>query len=369
MDRFFVNCVIISWLPRRYCHLVSFTYTFIHLLFTRAHISSTYFGNPFLPYHATVTEMMMTLKLVGLAFDVNHEYLLKKKLRTNTETSEEFEKDFINPNCMDMFHYTFSFMGIIAGPHYRYKTFIDFFDLPFSVNVPKNKQVIRKLAYLVLYLFLMVLVSNIWPIPYAFSEEFYNSRSWLYRLWYSWTIFLNFRLRVYSGTILAESICIMTGLGAYPSITEPRSGHGPTKAFRKIKEIFFNIPLVTKIIPLSAGKSVPDLVQEEYSFETIQNMNPYVVESCTTSREEMKNWNMCIQYWLVATVYKRFPYKKFRTSATMFVSALWHGIYLGYYICIASVPLYLPVEDLYVELFLNNNNGKILDNIQFVELT
>jgi hypothetical protein len=34
----------------------------------------------------------------------------------------------------------------------------------------------------------------------------------------------------------------------------------------------------------------------------------------------------------------------------MTVSAVWHGVYIGYYLCLMSAPMYLPVEDVYVEI-------------------
>jgi hypothetical protein len=33
----------------------------------------------------------------------------------------------------------------------------------------------------------------------------------------------------------------MAGLGAYPEFTEPNSGHGPTKEFSKLKEMYVPI--------------------------------------------------------------------------------------------------------------------------------
>lgn len=71
----------------------------------------------------------------------------------------------------------------------------------------------------------------------------------------------------------------------------------------------------------------------------------------------MKYWNMCVQYWMAMYVYKRFPSKKYRTAATLAVSALWHGVYAGYYFCIFAAPFYLPVEDLYVKLFIKDATG------------
>lgn len=337
---FLVNAGIILWLPPSHCHLASLAFSFPYLLFIQ---TTTHFGIPYLPTQINVIQMMMTLKLVGLAFDVNSVYLSKKdKSQKTPEQVLQDENNDINPTFLEMFHYTFNYTGILTGPYCRYKTFRDFFELPFSNNVPWNEQTVKKLTYVPFYIALLILSSNIWPISYALSDEFYNDRSWLYRFWYAWPTFLTFRVRLYAGMILTESIYTMVGLGAYPCVTEPRAGHGPSKCFEEMKAIV---------------KNPERLATEKYSFETIRIMNPYNADFCTTIREGMKNWNMCIQYWLVVNVYKRFPNKQLRTCATMLTSAFWHGPCTGYYVCIGLVPFYLAVEDVYVKLFVTNNKG------------
>jgi lysophospholipid acyltransferase 7 len=74
----------------------------------------------------------------------------------------------------------------------------------------------------------------------------------------------------------------------------------------------------------------------------------------------MKHWNICIQYWLAVNVYKRFPSKKYRTAVTMLISSFWHGVYMGYYVCIGTAPLALIVEDVYYKLYLKGGKGKVI---------
>lgn len=162
----------------------------------------------------------------------------------------------------------------------------------------------------------------------------------MYRFWYIWPNFFTFRMRIYIGLVLSECVCTMAGLGGYPVFTEPKAGLGPSKNFQKLKEI-------------------DNLVDEKFDFETIHNIKPYETEVCTTFREGMKNWNVCIQYWLAVNVYKRFPSKKYRTFVTLLVSAAWHGVYLGYHICIGCAPFYLLIEDVWVKIVLNGNKGTV----------
>lgn len=120
----------------------------------------------------------------------------------------------------------------------------------------------------------------------------------------------------------------MAGLGAYPISSDPRPGRGPAND-----------------ITLSDRQK-----DDKISFETIHNIDPYGSDFHPTGRETMRAWNMCIQYWLAVHVYKRCPWKGLRVTITMLVSSLWHGVHAGYYLCLLSVPLYLPAEDLMVKL-------------------
>lgn len=342
---FVVNAGIILLLPKRLCHLVSFAFSFLYLLFFRTTI---YFGIPYPPGHTNLVQMILILKLVGLAFEVNSAYLSRKKRDEAQKTREEKlenESNDINPGFVEIFHYTFNYIGVLTGPYYRYRTFKDFFELPFADYVPWKEETIKKLLYVPLYCVLFLWGTYNWPLSYAMTDEFYNDRSWLYRFWYVWPNFFNFRMRIYIGLVLSECVCTMVGLGAYPIRSEPKAGLGPSRNFEELKE---------------TAKSPARLANEKYDFETIHNINPYGADFCTTFRDGMKNWNICIQYWLAVNIYKRFPDKKLRTTATMLVSAFWHGMYTGHYVCIGLVPFYLALEDVYVKLFIKDNTGMSL---------
>lgn len=56
-----------------------------------------------------------------------------------------------------------------------------------------------------------------------------------------YTSFFIFRTRLYLGFILSELICIASGMGAYPAISDPQSGCGPTRNFESLETeyVFF----------------------------------------------------------------------------------------------------------------------------------
>jgi len=51
--------------------------------------------------------------------------------------------------------------------------------------------------------------------------------------------------------------------------------------------------------------------------------------------------------------YNFYFYFSFRTLVAFGISALWHGIYTGYYVSLCSVPFYLAVEDIYNRQYRN----------------
>lgn len=126
---------------------------------------------------------------------------------------------------------------------------------------------------------------------YALSEEFYQERSFIYRLMYVWPTFFTFRMRIYTGLTLSECVCTMAGFGAYPDEADATSGEGPRKQYAHLRR---------------------DADKRTYNFTTIVNTRVRSVETCWTFREGMKHWNICIQYWLAVNVYKLFPSKQYR---------------------------------------------------------
>lgn len=312
-----------------------------YLLFFR---TVTWFGLPSPSGHTNMIQMIMTLKLIGVAFERNSVLTKSQESDKGTENASSVDAAIKNIGVIDLFHYCFNYIGLLTGPYYTFRTFHDYFHLPFAVNAENSlKATLEKLKIVPIYVALLFVASYIWPLSYATTEEFYNERSWLYRLFYIWPSFFIFRMRIYSGIILAECVCVCAGFGAYPKELEAKCGHGPSNAVTQ--------ELLDK----------PE--NREYTFETVENVEVRGVESCLTFREAMKHWNRCIQYWLAMFVYKRFPSKKYRIIATMAVSAYWHGVHAGYYFCILGPIVYLPVEDLYVKLLKNDKASKVQQNV------
>lgn len=267
------------------------------------------FGLPMPGGHTNMIQMILTLKIIGFAFEKSSILNKIKEAAKNGEKIllSDVELEICDSSVLNIFHYCFNYLGLLTGPYYNYKTFYDYFHLPFYKKVNVWDATYEKLKWVPIYVFLFIIASYIWPLEYATSDEFYESRSFFYRLFYVWPTFFIFRMRIYSGIILAECVCISAGFGAYPIELNPKCGHGPS------------INVTKDIIDRS------EKCELKYNFETIDSVNVENVEKCWTFRDGMKHWNKCIQYWLAMNVYKRFPNKKYRIIATMAVSAYWHG--------------------------------------------
>lgn len=291
-------------------------------------------GLPATSGHTNMLQMILTLKIIGFAFERSD---VIKKSKEGGELSR-VDQEIRDSTIMDIIHYCFNYMGLLTGPYYTYRSFSDYFQSPYQKHVDTWKATFERLKFVPLYVALFLIADKIWPLEYATTDEFYQSRSIFYRLFFIWPTFFIFRMRIYSGIILAECVCINAGFGAYPKELESRCGHGPSKE--------------------ATPELLANLDKCEYDFETVENIKVAGVEKCLTFREAMKHWNRCIQYWLAMYVYKRFPNKKYRIVATMAVSAFWHGVFAGYYFCILGPVFYLPIEDIYLKL-LKSSNEKV----------
>lgn len=246
--------------------------------------------------HTNMLQMILTLKIIGFAFEKNS---VLAKVKEGKELTGA-EREICDSTVMDIAHYCFNYIGLLTGPYYTYRTFYDYFHTPYHKHADCLKATLTIFKYIPFYILLYVIVSCIWPLEYATTDEFYNERSFLYRLFFVWPTFFIFRMRIYSGILLAECVCVSAGFGVYPKELKSTCGHGPSKEDPEI---------------------LNKLDECEYDFETVGNVHVSAVEECLTFREAMKHWNRCIQYWMAMYVYKRFPSKKYRIIATMAVSA------------------------------------------------
>ncbi|XP_029176585.1 lysophospholipid acyltransferase 7 [Nylanderia fulva] len=329
-----VNAIIITNISWKKCHLVSLYFSFFYLLVIFRF--SDYFALPSPSTHTNLVVMILTLKLPGLAFEINSAATAPAD-DPQGANSDAFKKI----NFMDVIHYSFSYMGVLTGPYYRYRTYWDSLHRPFSNYVDPWPLTFYKLKQIAAFIGLFLIMNHLFPSDYTQTAAF-EELNFFYRFLYMYPTFSCFRLRMFIGMGLAECVCQMSGLGAYPVCCQPVSGLGP-RDYKTIEKLSFDHE--------RAKMEVQD-------FETVHNMNVWDVETTPFVRHTMKAWNTCIQYWMAVCIYKRFPYKNLRTIVTMLLSALWHGYAAGYYFCICQVPFYLAFEDIGVKFYNQSGENK-----------
>jgi len=314
-----LNVFIYKLSDPKKCQILSLVVSFLYLVLFRL---SERLGLPVPPAHTNAIIMILTLKLVGLAFEIHD------------SKDAASGKNTLVPSFLDVYHYSFCHAGLITGPYYKFSTWEGMYTDPWNPAVNgKNDGIIfsalhtraKNVPY---YVVTFLLSGYLFPMSVVTTGEWQETSSFLWKVFYMMPIFFSFRMRMYAGFCLSECVCISAGLGAYPEVTKPKPGLGPSEP--------------EKLTSLSDEQS------KKVNFETIHNIDEYGADFVPTMREALKCWNMTVQHWLVVVVYKRFPIKSLRTAAVMLMSSVWHGVYSGYYLSLGSVPLCLLVEDLWV---------------------
>ncbi|KAK0162097.1 hypothetical protein PV327_008462 [Microctonus hyperodae] len=330
-----INAAIISSVSRRTRHIVAFFFSFFYLLVISRLID--WYGVPLPPTHTNLILMIMALRYGGLGFEMN-----SAEDELKSELDNDYYKAITKVDFLDVIHYGFSYMGVLTGPFYRYRTYWDCINRNLSDYINCWEVTLFKLKLILLSTIIYLVTDYYFSASYVLTDEFLE-RSFLYRLWYVYPGFLLFRTRIYAGMLLSECACHMAGMGVYPTSTEIRSGLGP-KNYKAFIEI---------------ASDPEKLKKEPMDFETIHNINIWGVESCYLVRKAMKHWNTTVQYWMANYVYKAFPYKALRAPAVFILSSVWHGYAFGYYVAIFSVVFFLPIEDIYVKFYNNSSEGSL----------
>lgn len=91
----------------------------------------------------------------------------------------------------------------------------------------------RNIYFSIFFLFFDFQVGNcflqVWhyyPFQMMRSEAFFNENL-IHKICVSLCVFLWMRCRMYSAWMVAESICVLNGVGLYPTSCEPQVGRGP----------------------------------------------------------------------------------------------------------------------------------------------
>ncbi|KAL5107283.1 Lysophospholipid acyltransferase 7 [Taenia crassiceps] len=180
---------------------------------------------------------------------------------------------------------------------------------------------------------------------------------------YLGALFFVYRMRLYFAWIMGECVCMSIGLGAYPAISRPAVGEGPTDLValdRWISQIdprekssnqYGNVShqFLASGIDSNTNDDDPVVIESRshfYSYATVQAVSVWKCEFSPTVRESFRAWNQTLYYWMDRYMYRRcFGPWYIRSVATLLVNSLWYGIQPIYFIVHLTLPMISLAED------------------------
>lgn len=339
-----VSCILIKLGGPRKCHTYLFFWGFGYLLFFR---TCHYLGFPQAPALSNAVQLLLTLRMVGIGFEIHDTHTSSKREDCSSEEMALVKKyQEVDPSFIDIFLYAFCFLGQFTGPYYKFRTYQDMIKNDRSADIPTFDAFVARMKAVPILIIIFVGFSYFFSLHYVTTDEFLE-HSFLFRLFYMVPMFTIFRARMYIAWLVSECMSMASTLGAYPVQCKAKCGKGPTD-----------------LAALEEVVKSKDIKEIKYDFETIHNLDIYGCDLAPRVRDGLRSWNMTVQYWLASCVHHRVPKSlaPFKVAITMAVSAFWHGVHPGYYLSFGLVPIFVAAEDRMVRVYRKEGDaGKTFD--------
>uniref|UniRef100_A0A665TEA4 Membrane bound O-acyltransferase domain containing 1 n=1 Tax=Echeneis naucrates TaxID=173247 RepID=A0A665TEA4_ECHNA len=223
----------------------------------------------------------------------------------------------VRPSLIEYLSYNLNFLSVLVGPCTNYKDYVDFIEgrhisqrlrhrsgtctgqngYDKTPDLSPLPAVCQKLLVCCGCMLFFLIVTRSLPIKYNVDPDFVNHAAFLTRLTYAFFSIQAARPKFYFAWTLADAVNNAAGFG-----------------FKGIDE---------------NGKP---------SWDLICNLNILGIETATSFKTFIDNWNIRTGIWLKTVCYDRAP--KHRLALTFILSALWHGVYPGYYFTfITAIPI------------------------------
>ncbi|XP_028281512.1 lysophospholipid acyltransferase 1 [Parambassis ranga] len=258
--------------------------------------------------------MIVTQKITTLAFQLHDGMCKKPEQLTSEQRSMAIN---VRPSLIEYLSYNLNFLSVLVGPCSNYKDYTDFIEgrhisrrLRQHVGTCNGQNgydktpepsplnaVIQKLLVCCGCMLLFLVVTRSLPIKHNADLDFVSSAPFLTRLTYAFFSIQAARPKFYFAWTLADAVNNAAGYG-----------------FQGMDE---------------NGKP---------SWDFICNINIIGIETATSFKTFIDNWNMRTGIWLKMVCYDRAP--KHQLALTFILSALWHGVYPGYYFTfLTAIPI------------------------------
>ncbi|KAJ8790510.1 hypothetical protein J1605_004483 [Eschrichtius robustus] len=246
--------------------------------------------------------MIVTQKITTLAFQV-HDGLGRKAEDLSTEQHRLAVK--AKPSFLEYVSYLLNFMSVIAGPCNNFKEYIAFIEgrhihmKLLEVNwkekgfhsLPEpspTRAVIHKLCMTLVSLLLFLTLTKTFPVTCLVDDWFVHKANFLTRLCYLYVVMQASKPKYYFAWTLADAVNNAAGFG-----------------FSGVDK------------------------NGNFCWDLLSNLNIWKIETATSFKMYLENWNIQTATWLKRVCYERVPW--YPTVLTFILSALWHGVYPGYY--------------------------------------
>ncbi|XP_052505149.1 lysophospholipid acyltransferase 2 [Budorcas taxicolor] len=247
--------------------------------------------------------MIITQKITSLAYEIHDGMFRKDEELTPSQRGLAVRR---MPSLLEYLSYNCNFMGILAGPLCSYKDYITFIEgrsyhmtqsgengkeeIQYERTEPSpNVAVIQKLLVCGLSLLFHLIISKMLPVEYNIDAHFQATASWPTKVIYLYVSLLAARPKYYFAWTLADAINNAAGFGF--------RGYDENGAAR---------------------------------WDLISNLRIKQIEMSTSLKMFLDNWNIQTALWLKRVCYERASLSPI--IQTFFLSAIWHGVYPGYYL-------------------------------------
>ncbi|KAI1102594.1 MBOAT family protein [Jackrogersella minutella] len=258
----------------------------------------------------TGAQMVLVMKLSAFAWNVADGTLPEDQLSDFQKSSRILKL----PSLLDYAGYVLFFPSLLTGPAFdynEYRGWLDctMFDVPATID-PAKKPPTRKKR----------------KIPRSATPAMWKLASGLVWIW----LFLNL-IKHYNFEVLLDD--------RYPTLGFVRRVFVMHMVGFTARTKYYGVWSMAEgsCILAGLGYNGVDAVTGKVSWNRLQNINPWGVETAQNSRAYLGNWNMNTNKWLRYYIYLRVTPRNrkpgFRASLATFVtSAFWHGFYPGYYL-------------------------------------
>ncbi|XP_037983529.1 lysophospholipid acyltransferase 1 isoform X5 [Motacilla alba alba] len=268
--------------------------------------------------------MIITQKITTLACQL-HDGIGRQAEELTAEQNRLAVKS--RPSLLEYLSYLLNFMSIIAGPCSNYKDYIAFIEgrhvhmKLLEVNWKQKGYdrlpdpsptgaVMYKLCITLVSLILFLTLTKNFPMAYIIDNEFLDKTPFLSRLGYLYVVTQAAKPKYYFAWTLVLA-----------ATSDPET---------VMNSPFCFLSTPTDAVNNAAGYGFSGVDERgTFRWDLLSNLNIWNIETATSFKMYIENWNIQTAAWLKRVCYDRAPW--YPTALTFILSALWHGIYPGYY--------------------------------------